>query len=62
LTEVSVSGKQDNLVGLKENVIMGKLIPAGTGCRAYTGIKIEEPEGIEEQEEFESEETPLAVE
>ena len=62
LTEVSVSGKQDNLVGLKENVIMGKLIPAGTGCRAYAGIQIEEPEVIEEQEEVESEKTPLAVE
>ena len=62
MTEVSVSGKQDNLVGLKENVIMGKLIPAGTGCRAYAGIRIEEPEVIEEQEEVESEKTPLAVE
>ena len=61
LTEVSVSGKQDNLVGLKENVIMGKLIPAGTGCRAYAGIQIEEPEMPEEQEEVESEKTPLAV-
>ena len=49
LTEVSVSGKRDNLVGLKENVIMGRLIPAGTGCRAYSGIRIEEPE-IEEVE------------
>ncbi len=47
LTEVSVSGKEDRLVGLKENVIMGRLIPAGTGCRAYSGIRIEEPE-IEE--------------
>jgi len=62
LTEVSVSGKQDNLVGLKENVIMGKLIPAGTGCREYAGIKIEEPEIIEEEKELESEEAPLAVE
>jgi len=62
LTEVSVSGKQDNLVGLKENVIMGKLIPAGTGCRSYAGIKIEEPEKIEEEKELESEEVPLAVE
>ena len=44
LTEVSVSGKRDNLVGLKENVTMGRLIPAGTGCRAYSGIRIEEPE------------------
>jgi DNA-directed RNA polymerase subunit beta' len=62
LTEVSVSGKQDNLVGLKENVIMGKLIPAGTGCREYAGIQIEEPDSMEEQEEVESEETALAVE
>ncbi|MCH8157658.1 MAG: DNA-directed RNA polymerase subunit beta', partial [Nitrospinae bacterium] len=62
LTEVSVSGKQDNLVGLKENVIMGRLIPAGTGCRAYTGIRIEEPEMEEEEKKTETEETPLAVE
>ena len=60
LTEVSVSGKRDNLSGLKENVIMGRLIPAGTGCRAYTGIRIEEPE-IEEVETKE-EELPLEVE
>jgi DNA-directed RNA polymerase subunit beta' len=32
LTEASVSGKRDNLVGLKENVIVGRLIPAGTGA------------------------------
>ena len=31
LTEAAVSGKQDNLIGLKENVIVGRLIPAGTG-------------------------------
>jgi len=60
LTEVSVSGKKDNLIGLKENVIMGRLIPAGTGCRAYAGIRIEEPE-IEEPEKEPVEET-LAVE
>ena len=60
LTEVSVSGKQDDLVGLKENVIMGRLIPAGTGCRAYSGIRIEEPE-IEETEKR-AEAVPLAVE
>jgi len=60
LTEVSVSGKRDNLTGLKENVIMGRLIPAGTGCRAYSGIRIEEPE-IEEPEKKE-EEIPLEVE
>ena len=61
LTEVSVSGKQDNLVGLKENVIMGKLIPAGTGCKEYAGIRIEEPTTTEGQEEVSSEEAVLAV-
>ena len=61
LTEVSVSGKQDNLVGLKENVIMGKLIPAGTGCKEYAGIRIEEPSTTEGQEEVSSEEAVLAV-
>ena len=42
LTEVSVSGKLDTLKGLKENVIMGRLIPAGTGARKYAnyGIKL----------------------
>jgi len=41
LTEVSVSGKIDRLKGLKENVIMGRLIPAGTGTRCYRGIDID---------------------
>jgi len=60
LTEVSVSGKRDNLVGLKENVIMGRLIPAGTGCRAYSDIRIEEPEM--EEVEPQAEEVPAQVE
>lgn len=38
LTDVSVSGKVDRLKGLKENVIMGRLIPAGTGARSHEGI------------------------
>ena len=50
LTEVSVSGREDRLMGLKENVIMGRLIPAGTGCRAYGGIRIEQPD-LEESAE-----------
>ena len=65
LTEVAVSGKEDHLTGLKENVIMGRLIPAGTGCQAYSGIRIEEPE-IEEveekKEEKEAEAAPAPVE
>jgi len=51
LTEVSLSGKVDNLIGLKENVIMGRLIPAGTGCRVYSGIRIEDPDVQASEEE-----------
>jgi DNA-directed RNA polymerase subunit beta' len=56
-----VSGKRDNLVGLKENVTMGRLIPAGTGCRAYSGIRIEEPE-MENAEPKEEEQAPAVAE
>jgi DNA-directed RNA polymerase subunit beta' len=41
LTDASVSGKIDSLRGLKENVIMGRLIPAGTGLRAYDDVAVE---------------------
>ncbi len=41
LTEAAIKGKEDRLVGLKENVIIGKLIPAGTGMRKYKDIAIE---------------------
>lgn len=40
LTEAAVKGKTDDLVGLKENVIIGKLIPAGTGMKKYQDIRI----------------------
>jgi DNA-directed RNA polymerase subunit beta' len=56
LTEAAVSGKVDNLHGLKENVIVGRLIPAGTGAPRYRRTVIE-PVGadeIEPQEEAES--------
>src|SRR5258706_585713 len=42
LTEAAISGKVDYLPGLKENVIMGRLIPAGTGMEFYRGIRIPE--------------------
>ena len=42
LTEAAIRGKIDPLLGLKENVIIGKLIPAGTGLKRYTGIEIHE--------------------
>ncbi|MFN3876078.1 MAG: hypothetical protein ACK4L7_09235, partial [Flavobacteriales bacterium] len=38
LNEAAVSAKEDHLLGLKENVIVGHLIPAGTGARAYEGL------------------------
>jgi len=48
LTEAAIWGKSDSLRGLKENVIMGRLIPAGSGLQAYAniGIQIEAPEGL----------------
>jgi DNA-directed RNA polymerase subunit beta' len=49
LTDAAVSGKEDQLIGLKENVIMGHLIPAGTGLARYAGLDIE----VEEEEEEE---------
>lgn len=41
LTDAAIKGKVDHLLGLKENVIIGKLIPAGTGMSCYRGIKVE---------------------
>jgi DNA-directed RNA polymerase subunit beta' len=48
LTEAAIHGRKDNLLGLKENVIMGHLIPAGTGFSNYRSITIE----AEEEEEI----------
>ena len=41
LTEAAIKGKEDHLIGLKENVILGKLIPAGTGMKKYRNIAVE---------------------
>lgn len=51
LTDATIKGKVDELLGLKENVIIGKLVPAGTGIERYR--KIEAPVFEEEQEEVE---------
>ena len=55
LTEAAIKGKEDDLVGLKENVIIGKLIPAGTGMKKYQDLHIstekkEEPKTEESEE------------
>ncbi len=55
LTEAAIKGKIDNLIGLKENVIIGKLIPAGTGYPAYRNISIDD-NIIQHEEEFSVEE------
>ena len=48
LTEAAVKGKVDDLVGLKENVIIGKLIPAGTGMQRYQDLHINTEKKLEE--------------
>ena len=64
LTEAAIKGKVDHLIGLKENVIIGRLIPAGTGMKCYSDVKLntdvedkvvlteEEPENIELDEDI----------
>ena len=44
LTEAAIEGKRDQLLGLKENIIIGKLIPAGTGMLRYRDLEIQAPE------------------
>ena len=46
LTDASIEGKTDRLLGLKENVIIGKLIPAATGLKRYRGIEIKPAEKV----------------
>jgi DNA-directed RNA polymerase subunit beta' len=51
LTEAAVSGKADNLVGLKENVILGRLIPAGTGLDAIRHTRVADTTMLEKSRE-----------
>lgn len=50
LTDAAIKGKHDALLGLKENVIIGKLVPAGTGMKRYRSIKAAEFEGAEDRD------------
>ncbi len=52
LTEAAICGKVDNLCGLKENVIIGKLIPAGTGLACYRGIEVKKNEEGDEADDL----------
>ena len=51
LTEAAISGRIDYLRGLKENVIMGRLIPAGTGMEYYRNVKIDRDTTAEQARE-----------
>ena len=51
LTEAAIKGKVDPLVGLKENVIIGKHIPAGTGMRKYRDVKLSTDLAVEEEDD-----------
>ena len=63
LTEAAIKGKVDPLIGLKENVLIGKLIPAGTGMKRYRSIRlssdVNEMEEMEFEDEFEYEKDEL---
>ena len=52
LTEAAIKGKIDPLIGMKENVIIGKLIPAGTGMRRYRNIKLDSDINIDDEISF----------
>ncbi len=51
LTDAAINGKEDRLVGLKENVLIGKLIPAGTGMKKYNDVAIQKHETLQPAED-----------
>ncbi len=66
LTDAAIRGARDDLLGLKENIIIGHLIPAGTGIYRYSEIEVEPPEGFEpppppEEEEAEAAPSPFVA-
>ncbi len=67
LTEAAIKGKVDPLIGLKENVLIGKLIPAGTGMKRYRSVKLDSGEEVietpvEEVEEASTDATEVITE
>ena len=61
LTEAAISGKVDTLRGLKENVIMGRLIPAGTGFTTYQDLGLEDVSRFLDESGGETPAAPRAV-
>ena len=49
LTDAAIKGKVDPLIGLKENVIIGKLIPAGTGLKRYRSIRLDSDMAVNDE-------------
>ena len=49
LTDAAIKGKVDHLIGLKENVIIGKLVPAGTGMKCYSDVEIQSVNGPDDE-------------
>ena len=62
LTEAAINGKVDNLIGLKENVIIGKLIPAGTGMKRYRNVKLDTDITMEDEILFSDEDEVILPE
>ncbi|MEE0797547.1 MAG: DNA-directed RNA polymerase subunit beta', partial [Anaerovoracaceae bacterium] len=62
LTDAAIKGKNDRLTGLKENIMIGKLIPAGTGMKRYKNIDIDYGVNAEIMENFEREQELAAME
>ena len=56
LTEAAINGKIDHLIGLKENVLIGKLIPAGTGMKRYRSVKLNSDISMNDEIMFEEDE------
>ena len=61
LTDAAIKGKNDKLLGLKENVIIGKLIPAGTGMKRYRNIELDYGVNAEIMENFERQQAEEAA-
>lgn len=61
LTEAAIKGKVDPLIGLKENVIIGKLIPAGTGMQTYRTIQVSESDHIIEIPVYSSQDDDIII-
>ena len=61
LTEAAIKGKIDPLIGLKENVIIGKLIPAGTGMKRYRSARLSTDNKLMGDMDFEQDEEEMEV-